>query len=185
MLTLWTDPFRKLDTFQNQMTRLLQQEGIALVPSPRGLREEGVAAAAWVPPVDIHETPDSLVFSVEVPGFKESDLNLKVENGALVLEGERQFESRSDEENYHRVERAYGKFFRSFALPPNISPDQVNANLENGVLRIELSKKEETKPKTIPIGARGKIPSALEAGAARESVKENKESRHIATSKKG
>lgn len=133
-------------SFQHQVNRLFN-EGFGA----RGVEEE--SAAAWAPPVDISEMPDTLNFTVELPGFKNEDLTLRVENGVLTLEGERKFESEAKDKNYHRVERSYGKFVRAFTLPSNVDPEKVHANLTDGVLHIALSKKQEAKPKTISIGA--------------------------------
>ena len=145
MLVRWNHPF--LETQRpNQLSRLFN-EGFG----SRGRDEE--VAAAWAPPVDIFETPEALTFSVELAGFKNEDLTLRVENGVLTLEGERKFEAETNERNYHRVERSYGKFVRGFTLPSNMNPEKIQANLTDGVLLITLPKKEETKPKTIQIGA--------------------------------
>jgi HSP20 family protein len=147
MLTRWSDPFRDLERFQHQMNRLFNES----MNAGRG-EGEGISTS-WAPPVDIHETQDSLIFNVEVPGFKENELTLRAENGVLTLEGERRFENKKNERNYHRVERSYGRFVRSFTLPANVSTEQISANLNEGVLSIELQKREEAKPKSIPIGA--------------------------------
>lgn len=146
MLVRWNHPLLEAQQRQNQMSRLFN-EGF----DPRGREEE--VAAAWAPPVDIVETPETLNFIVEVPGFKNEDLTLRVENGVLTLEGERKFEAETNETKHHRVERSYGKFVRGFTLPSNLNPDKIHANLTDGVLFIALPKKEETKPKTIQIGA--------------------------------
>lgn len=149
MLTRWNDPFRDLQSFQSQMNRLFNE---TFGSFGRGSGEEGMAAA-WAPPVDVSETPDHLTFSVEVPGFKQDDLNIRLENGVLTIEGERKFEEQKKDKEYHRVERSYGRFYRSFALPVNVDAERVSANLQDGVLHIELPKKEESKPKSIPIGS--------------------------------
>lgn len=159
MLTRFGDPFRDLQIFQNQMNRLFNE---AFGPYGRGSGEEGTAVASWAPPVDISETPEHLAFAIEVPGFKEQDLSIRLENGVLTVEGERKLEEQKREQNYHRVERSYGKFLRSFLLPSNVDAERVNANLAEGVLRIELPKKEEAKPKSIPIGGGG--PKQIGAG---------------------
>ena len=145
MLVRWNHPFLEAQR-QNQMSRLFN-EGFG----SRGREEE--VAAAWAPPVDIFETPEALTFSVELAGFKNEDLTLRVENGVLTLEGERKFQAETNERNYHRVERSYGKFVRGFTLPSNMNPEKIQASLTDGVLLIALPKKEETKPKTIQIGA--------------------------------
>lgn len=144
MLVRWNDPFRELHTFQNQVNRLFDE---AL-----GGQREG-ATSTWAPPVDVKETRDALIFTAELPGFKVEELNLRVENGVLSLEGERKFEQESSDKNWHRVERAYGRFFRSFALPGNIDAEKVSANLTDGVLTVQLAKREEAKPKAVQIAS--------------------------------
>ena len=151
MLTRWSDPFRELEQFRSQMNRLFNESVGRSV-------EEGTAAA-WAPPVDISETPEQLVFHVELPGFQSQDVSLRAENGVLTLEGERRFEKETKSRAYHRVERAYGKFLRSFSLPTNIDTEKVRASLTDGVLTIELPKREEAKPKSIPIGITKQIES--------------------------
>ena len=149
MISRWSDPFRDLEKFQSQMNRLFNDSFNAY---GQGQQKEGIAVA-WAPPVDICESADNLCFTVEVPGFKESELTLRAENNILTIEGERRFEDEKKDKNFHRVERSYGRFMRSFTLPVNISTENVKASLNDGVLTIELPKREETKPKSIPIGA--------------------------------
>lgn len=147
MITRWNDPFRDLESFRNQMNRLF---GDAL-PAGR-VGDEAPSLAAWAPPVDISETPELLLFQVELPGFTQDDLKLRAENGVLTLEGERRFEKETEKKAYHRVERAYGRFVRAFSLPANVDAGKINATLADGVLTVELPKREEAKPKSIPIG---------------------------------
>jgi HSP20 family protein len=148
MMTRWTDTFRELQKFQNHINRLYNEN---LSAYGRTAEQEGIAVA-WAPPVDVAETPDHLTFQIEVPGFKENELTLRAENGVLTVEGERKFEEEKKDRSYHRVERAYGRFSRSFSLPVNVSTDNVKASLTDGVLSIEMPKREEAKPKSIPIG---------------------------------
>ena len=159
MITRWNDPFRELDSFRNQMNRLFGEA----FPAAR-VGEEAPGLAAWAPPVDISETPDQLVFQVELPGFSQEDLKLRAENGVLTLEGERRFEKESEKKAYHRVERAYGRFVRAFSLPVNVDPDRISASLVDGILTVELPKREEAKPKSIPIG----IGSAKQISASKK-----------------
>jgi HSP20 family protein len=121
-------------------------------------REEELYAGTWVPPVDIYETSDRLVLKAELPGFDDDDVGLRFEDGILTLEGERKFEKERGDENYHRVERSYGRFTRSFSLPTTVDTDRIAARLEKGVLTVELPKREETKPKQIRIQATSKEP---------------------------
>ncbi|MCG3193661.1 MAG: Hsp20/alpha crystallin family protein [Thermoanaerobaculia bacterium] len=145
MLVRWNDPFRELQGFQKEMNRLFSD---ALGGASRG---DELQPGAWAPPVDIAETEDRLLFTVEVPGFKQEELSLNVEAGILTLRGERKFEKKTEGKNFHRIERSYGQFVRSFSLPSNVDPLRISADLESGVLTIELPKREETKPKSIPI----------------------------------
>lgn len=148
MLTRWNDPFKETKTLQSQINKLFGD----INPLGGRIFGEEMPAATWVPPVDVTETKDVLAFKFEVPGFKQEELTLSVENGALTLEGERKFEEEKKDKNYHRVERAYGRFYRSFALPANLDVSKVSATLADGVLDVELPKREEAKPKSIPIG---------------------------------
>jgi HSP20 family protein len=112
--------------------------------------EETQAAAGWNPPVDVVEENEKLLVKVEVPGIEEKDLRVTFEDGLLTISGERQFERREDR-NYHRIERAYGTFTRTFTLPRSVDASQIVANYRNGVLEVEIPKKEESRPKQIQI----------------------------------
>lgn len=111
---------------------------------------EEMQSTAWNPPVDVLEESDRIVVKVEAPGLKESDLRVTFEDGVLTISGERQFE-RKDDRNYHRIERAYGTFTRTFTLPRSVEASQIHASYVNGVLEIEIPKKEESRPKQIRI----------------------------------
>jgi HSP20 family protein len=111
--------------------------------------------ATWAPPVDVAEEHDRILVKVEVPGMEEKDLKVTFEDGLLTVTGERQFE-RKDERNYHRIERAYGSFTRTFSLPRSVDAAAIVANYRNGVLEIEIPKKEEAKPKQIAINVNQK-----------------------------
>ena len=150
MITRWNDPFRELESFRSQMNRLFGES----FPAAR-TTEEAPGLAAWAPPVDISETPDQLVFQVELPGFSHDDLKLRAENGVLTLEGERRFEKEVDEARYHCVERSYGRFSRSFRLPANVDEERISATFVNGLLVVELPKREEVRPKSIRIRTGG------------------------------
>jgi len=110
-------------------------------------------STGWNPLVDVFENENEVVFKAELPGMNAKDIEVKLENNVLTLKGERQFEKETKEENYHRVEREYGTFSRSFALPTAVNGDKVTAEYKDGVLKIILPKKEETKPKPIRIAA--------------------------------
>ncbi|HET7099633.1 MAG TPA: Hsp20/alpha crystallin family protein, partial [Terriglobia bacterium] len=113
--------------------------------------QQEVSPRAWVPPADIYETDDSLVLKAELPGINPDEVEIRVEDNTLYLKGERKFEKDVKEENLHRVERSYGTFTRSFALPNTIDADKVKAAYENGILTLTMPKREEAKPRTIKI----------------------------------
>jgi HSP20 family protein len=141
-ITHW-DPFRNL-AFQDQINRLF--EG-ALSPG----RAQQSDLATWAPAVDIFEAQNELVAKVDLPGVDEKDIDLRLENNTLTIRGERKFEKSVNEDNYLRVERAYGSFTRTFSLPNTINPEGINANYNNGVLTVHMPKREESKPKQVKI----------------------------------
>jgi HSP20 family protein len=118
--------------------------------STRG-EERDLVSSSWSPSVDIYETEQELVLTAEVPGIEDNNIEIKIEDNTLTLKGERKFEKETEEENYHRIERAYGSFYRSFSLPPHINQDKIEAEHENGVLRITMPKKHESKPRTVKV----------------------------------
>jgi HSP20 family protein len=122
-------------------------------PLARGGRDEALTAGTWMPPVDIVEAKDKITLRAELPGFKENQVDLTVEDGMLTLKGERKFEKEHNEDNYHRVERSYGSFVRSFSLPASVDQTRISATFADGILQVELPKKEETRPKQIKISA--------------------------------
>jgi HSP20 family protein len=117
----------------------------------RGAEEEDLSATAWAPPVDIFETEDKVVLKAELPGLRKEDIEIQVRDNTLTLKGEKKFEKEVKEESYHRVERAYGSFQRSFTLPSTIKQDAIEASFKDGILEISLPKAEEAKPKQIKI----------------------------------
>ena len=142
VLTRW-DPFRELNVLQERMNRLFQDY------APRG--EQELTAGNFAPPVDIYEDEQNVTLKVEVPGLDPKDVDVRVENNTLTIRGERKFEKDEKEENFHRVERHYGAFVRSFTLPNTVDTDNVKAEYDNGVLKIQLAKRAEAKPKQIKI----------------------------------
>ena len=115
--------------------------------------EAPLATSAWNPSVDIFENDNEVVMKAELPGMNAKDIEVKLENNVLTLKGERRFEKETKEENYHRIEREYGTFTRSFAVPAAVNGDKVTAEYKDGVLKIVLPKKEETKSKPIKVAA--------------------------------
>ena len=151
------DPFRDLRNLQEEVNRLFTGN------MARAFDEEGIARGAWSPSVDIYENKEQIVFEAELPGMKREDFDVSVENNVITLRGERHFEKKDDTDNYHRVERAYGSFTRSFTLPNSVTAEGASADYSNGVLRVTLPKREETKARRIEIKANGAEPRTIEA----------------------
>ena len=133
------DPFRELATLFQNFTE------------PTG--KDQLTAGNFVPPVDVYEDEHNLVLKLEVPGVEEKDLNVTVENNTLTIQGERKFEKEEKEENFHRIERRYGSFLRTFKLPNTVDEEKVDANYEKGILKITLAKRAEAKPRQIKVGS--------------------------------
>ena len=112
-----------------------------------------VTAAAFAPAVDVYENGEKVVLKLDVPGIKEEDLDIRVENQTLSVRGERKFEAEEKEENFHSIERRYGSFFRSFSLPTTVDTENVNASYNAGVLKLELKKKASAQPRQIKLGS--------------------------------
>ena len=140
------DPYREFRTLQN---RLFGSSPV------RRERDEELSLGAWIPPVDIEEDTEKLALTAELPGFKEDDIDIQVEGGVLTIRGERKFEDKQEGKNFHRVERSYGQFVRSFTLPNNVDRDNVKATFKDGLLSIELPKREEAKPRQIKVSGEG------------------------------
>ena len=151
LLTRW-EPFRDLATRQDRMNRMnrLFRESY----SPEG-PEEALTTSSFAPPVDIYEDEHTITLKLEVPGINEKDIDVRIENNTLTVHGERKLEKEEREENFRRVERQYGSFSRSFTLPSSVDPGQVSADYEKGVLKIQLAKKVEAKPKQIKVNVGG------------------------------
>jgi HSP20 family protein len=139
------DPFRDLRTLQEEVNRLFSTN------LTRAFGDEGIGRGAWAPSVDIYENKDQIVLEAELPGMKPEDFDLAVENNVITLRGERRFEKTDEADNYHRVERSYGSFTRSFTLPQTVSAEGATAEYNNGVLRVTLPKREEAKSRRIEI----------------------------------
>jgi HSP20 family protein len=142
-LTRW-DPYREFNTFADRLSRVLAQT------TPRN-RDEEMSLGTWLPPVDIAEDEDRITLTAELPGFKEDQIQIQMEGGVLTLRGDRKFEEEKEGRNFHRVERSYGQFVRSFTLPNNVDREQIKASFSDGLLHIELPKREEAKPRQIKI----------------------------------
>jgi HSP20 family protein len=140
-ITRWY-PFRDVATLQNRVNSLFREMNDG---------DEPVTAASFVPAVDIYEDAQKVVLKLEVPGIEEKDLDIRVENQTLTVKGERKFEAEEKEQNFHRIERRYGSFFRAFTLPTSVDTENVKAGYQAGVLKLELTKKAEAQPKQIKI----------------------------------
>jgi HSP20 family protein len=112
---------------------------------------EDIGNRTWTPPVDVRETPDAYVVSAELPGLAREDIQITLENNILRLSGERKFERDEKQENYHRIERSYGAFTRSFALPTQVDGERVQAGFKDGVLTVTVPKAEAARPRKIEI----------------------------------
>lgn len=144
-ITRW-DPFREVVALQNRVNSLFRDfnEG-----------ENPLTTASFVPAVDIYEDTKKVTLKLEVPGIEEKDLDIRVENNTLTVKGERKFEKEEKEENFHRIERRYGSFYRAFTLPSTVDTENVKASYNAGVLKLDLQKKAEAQPKQIKINVGG------------------------------
>ena len=164
LLTRW-EPFREFSTMQDRMNRMnrLFRESY----SPEG-PEEALTTTSFAPPVDIYEDEHNITLKLEVPGIDEKDIDVRIENNTLTVHGERKIEKEEKEENFRRVERQYGSFTRSFTLPSSVDSGQVSAHYDKGVLKINLAKKAEAKPKQIKVNVGSE--KTLEAKAQRKAA---------------
>jgi HSP20 family protein len=145
-LVRW-DPFRDLVSIQDELNRLFGRT----FTGPEAMRP--AASGQWVPAMDVFETQDKIVATLELPGIEPKEVEVAVEDSTLTVSGSREFSSETDEGNYHRVERRYGSFARSISLPPTVDTEKVGARFDKGVLTIEVPKVEKAKAKRIEIEA--------------------------------
>ncbi len=155
-LNRW-EPFRGAATLQEQVNRLF---GNALEHSG-----EESNLTTWAPAVDIYETEHELVVKADLPEVDPKELDIRVENNLLTIRGERKFEKKVNEDNYLRVERAYGSFSRSFSLANTVNAEAIKADYQNGVLTLTIPKREEAKPKQIKVNVGTPAVAAAAAGA--------------------
>jgi HSP20 family protein len=139
------DPFRDLMTLRDKMNRLFEDAA-----SSRG-EEKDLMSSSWTPAVDIYENEEEVVLTAELPGVEENDIEIKIEDNVLTLKGERKFEKDMTEENYHRIERAYGSFYRSFRMPQYIDQDKIKADHDQGILKVQMPKNHESKSRKVKI----------------------------------
>ena len=141
------DPFRELASLQDRFNSLFEN-----FAETNGSGKEQLTAGSFTPAVDVYEDEHSLVLKLEVPGMNEEDLHVSLENNTLTISGERKFEKEEKEENFHRIERRYGSFSRTFRLPSTVDGEKVEAGYDKGILKITLAKRAEAKPKQIKVG---------------------------------
>ena len=134
------DPFASLRVFEDAVTRMLSE--------PR-------TARPWSPAVDIYETENELVLKADLPDVKLDDIDVRVENETLTIKGERRFEQQENSKGFHRIERSYGTFVRSFSVPATVETDKVAADYRDGVLTVTLPKKEAAKPRQEKVAIKG------------------------------
>lgn len=144
-LMRWTP---ETDLFRSRMDRVFNEMLRDVWGAPVS---ESVAGRTWSPAVNIKESDEALTLTAELPGFDKDGVEITLENNVLTLAGERKFEQESKGEAWHRIERSYGSFSRSFTLPATVKTDKVDARFENGLLAITLPKVEESKPRKIAI----------------------------------
>jgi HSP20 family protein len=154
-ITRW-DPFRDVIALQNRVNSLFREMNEGDSP---------LTTASFVPAVDVYEDAKKVVLKLEVPGMEEKDLDIRVENNTLTVKGERKLEKDEKEENFHRIERRYGSFYRAFTLPSTVDTENVQASYNAGILKVELNKKAEAQPKQIKVnvGGQSKLEDKKEA----------------------
>ncbi|MCU0614919.1 MAG: Hsp20/alpha crystallin family protein [Desulfobacterales bacterium] len=141
-LTKW-DPFREMENMFDRYTKVLNW--------PRGGSQEMMTTDDWAPRVDIAETDKEFIINAEIPDVKKEDVKVMVDNGILTISGERKQEKEEKGKKFHRVERFYGSFSRSFTLPNNVDESKIEASFKDGMLNLTVPKTEETKPKAIDV----------------------------------
>ena len=146
-ITRWDQPRGWSSFLQGQVNRLFEDNFTRD-------RSGHADLATWAPPVDIYETENELVIKADLPDLHEKDIDIRIENNSLTIRGERKFDD-VNEDNYLRVERAYGSFMRSFSLPNTVSSENIRAEYRNGALTLHMAKLEESKPKQIKISVSG------------------------------
>lgn len=143
-------PIHDVAVLQNRLNSIFSEFG-----RPFAGENESLSSLSFVPPVDVYEDEQKLSLRMEIPGVRLEDIDVRVENNTLTVRGERRFSSEDKEENFHRIERRYGSFARTFNLPQTLETDNIVATCENGILSIELPKKPEAKPKQIKVAVNG------------------------------
>ncbi len=172
-VTYW-DPFREVNSLQHRLNSMLQDF------NRNQSDDQSLTMGSFVPAVDVYEDEHKVSLKLEAPGIQPDAFDIQIENNTLTVRGERKFDREEKEENFHRIERRYGSFVRSFALPATVDPNSVKASYENGVLRIDLAKRAEARPRQIkvsvgstqqPATIESKTGSSAPADAAKKDAK--------------
>jgi HSP20 family protein len=145
-LTRW-DPFKEMEVTQSRLARIL---GLTPARAANG-GQEAMAVTEWAPSVDIIEDNKEWLLKADLPEVRKEDVKVTVENGVLTITGERKFEKEEKDKKYHRIERSYGSFLRSFTLPDAADGSKVNAEFKDGVLKVHLPKSEQARPKAVEV----------------------------------
>jgi len=141
-------PIREMMGLSDRLNRMFEEMS--------GFNPDTELTGSWSPAVDVSESETAIEIKADLPGMTETDIDVTVENNTLTIKGERKFENEDKRENYHRIERQYGSFYRSFQLPNTVDVTKINADFKNGILELALPKREETKPKKISINVKPK-----------------------------
>lgn len=144
-LNRW-DPFKEMDELQKRLSA-----AFGLTPGRQPNGKEDMTVAQWLPLVDITEDDKEYLIKAELPEVKKDDVKVTVENGVLTISGERRFEKEEKDKRYHRIERAYGSFTRSFSVPDDADDAKVSAEFKDGVLGVRLAKSEKARPKSVEV----------------------------------
>ena len=142
----WWDPFRDLETIQNEMNKLFDSSLVRF-----GDRNAGLLDGAWSPAIDVYDSKDNVMVKADIPGMSKDEIDVSVRNDTLMIKGEKKHEKETNEKDYVKTERFYGAFNRALRLPSEVDASRVEATYKNGVLELILPKKEESKPKQITI----------------------------------
>ena len=161
------EPVRELNTIQGEMNRLFNSLFESASPS-----NGGTSVRRWIPAMDLVENDDDFVLRADLPGLREDDVKIEVEDNVLTVSGERQVEHEDRKDGYYRLERGSGAFRRSLTLPEGVDAEKINASFEDGVLEVRIPKPEQRKPRKVTISAGARAPGAIEgsetAGAGTE-----------------
>ena len=146
------EPFDEITTMKNRLEKLLAR----FTPEYEG----ELFTAQWAPVTDVVESKDALLINTELPGLNEKDIKVQIEGGVLTISGERTIDAKTEDKDFRRVERSYGKFVRRFTLPPDVDGERIAAAFNNGLLEIQIPKKESAKPRTIAVDVKKKLSAA-------------------------